>query len=136
MSSTFLPSSLRIHSSIQSVDVYTFLKERKDDEHRSYQNEGFQDLYTVQFEVLKYLSKTPAAIQSDEDVTAAIAALEKYSLTKAEMLMILNLRPTTDVELYQIVEELDDRMDADRRQQLLEEVDKILPALPVADGGN
>jgi hypothetical protein len=52
--------------------------------------------------------------------------MEPYKLTRAERLMILNSRPTSDVELYLMIEELDGRLDEKARERLLEDIQRTL----------
>jgi len=55
--------------------------------------------------------------------------LATYELTKAEKLQVVNLAPTLPVELYVIVEELEDRL-GDRMQDILSDVKSSLTPSP------
>jgi hypothetical protein len=105
---------------LTNYEVYSFLKERKDEEHRPWGGEDFQNLLTVQFEViiicayavnkslitkindqvLKHLSKSPCTVQNEESISKFMEEVAAYNLTKAETLMIINSRPASLVELY------------------------------------
>jgi len=73
--------------------------------------EASENLRTVQVEAISYLSGSylPNISQKEEGITKLVKDLAPYDLTKAEKLQIVNLAPTLPVELYVIVEELEDR---------------------------
>lgn len=60
------------------------------------------NLTTVQFEVKKYLSDKPSTVQTPAIASAFLSELSALSLTKAERLQIMNLRPTRLVELHAV----------------------------------
>ncbi|EJD50956.1 hypothetical protein AURDEDRAFT_27602, partial [Auricularia subglabra TFB-10046 SS5] len=61
---------------------------------------------------IQYLSAPfqPTGRQSAEGTRALLGALRSYDLTKGEKLQIVNLAPTEPVELYVVVEELEERL--------------------------
>ena len=87
---------------------------------------GDQNLSTITYETLKYLNDTPSAIQTEESIQSVTKSLAPYKLTKAEKLQLINLRPTTDVELSLIIEENEERLS----DQQIEEVLEIVSRLP------
>ncbi|KAF9040380.1 hypothetical protein BDZ89DRAFT_1128988 [Hymenopellis radicata] len=74
--------------------------------------EIIQNLRTVEVEAIKYLSADYQVVnsQTEESVSKLVKTLSGYDLTKAEKLQIVNLAPKSLVELYAIVEELEDRL--------------------------
>ncbi|KAJ7196573.1 RNA polymerase Rpb4-domain-containing protein [Mycena pura] len=97
--------------------------------------DAHENLRTVCFEAIQYLSSEfqPTAAQTPEAITQLVKSLEPYGLTKAEKLQIVNLAPRNHVELYVIVEELEDRL-AERMGEVISGVEASLvldPALPV-----
>ncbi|KAI0671150.1 HRDC-like protein [Trametes maxima] len=70
-----------------------------------------ENLRTVSVEAIQYLSADyqPTAAQSEEGIATLTRTLGQWDLTKTEKLQIVNLAPTEPVELYVIVEELEDR---------------------------
>nr|CAG4649625.1 EOG090X0BWU [Scapholeberis mucronata]SVE93838.1 EOG090X0BWU [Scapholeberis mucronata] len=66
-------------------------------------------LATITYETVKYLENSPSSIQSQEDIAKFLKEIHKFNLTKEEKLMLLNLRPTTAVEIN-----LDEERDANR----------------------
>ncbi|KAF9568751.1 hypothetical protein CPC08DRAFT_746170 [Agrocybe pediades] len=83
--------------------------------------EASENLRTIEVEAISYLSADylPTSTQTEESITNLVKKLEPFSLTKAEKLQIVNLAPTMPVELYVIVEELEDRF-GDRMNDILE----------------
>jgi DNA-directed RNA polymerase subunit F len=100
--------------------------------------EVLQNLRTVEVEAISYLAADyqPTASQTPEGITKLVKDLAPYGLTKAEKLQIVNLAPTEPVELYVIVEELEDRM-SDNMEDILNLVSSSLqPSEAVASGNN
>jgi hypothetical protein len=52
------------------------------------------------WQVLGYISTTQAAMEDQQGVVQFMAQVQRYSLTKAEVLQIINHCPTTEVELH------------------------------------
>ncbi|PBK76678.1 hypothetical protein ARMSODRAFT_238649 [Armillaria solidipes] len=73
--------------------------------------EVIHNLRTIEVEAIQYLSAEyqPTKSQTEQGITRLVKDLDKYALTKAEKLQVVNLAPTLPVELY-IVEELEDRL--------------------------
>ncbi|KAF9072697.1 RNA polymerase Rpb4-domain-containing protein [Rhodocollybia butyracea] len=71
-----------------------------------------ENVRTIQFEAIQHLSADyqPTRRQTETGITKLVKDLANYDLTKAEKLQIVNLAPTRPVELYVIVEELEDRV--------------------------
>ncbi|KAI9348800.1 HRDC-like protein [Zopfochytrium polystomum] len=110
---------------ISNAEVHAFLIQKKDED--NLYGEGFENLQTVKYEVLNYLSRTPASVQSERHIREFMAAMEPFGLTKGEKLNILNLRPGTEVDLFLIIEELASRLDTETREKLLMEIERTLP---------
>lgn len=91
-----------------------------------------ENLRTVSFEAIQHLSAEyqPTAAQTPEAITALVNALKPYDLTKAETLQIVNLAPQNHIELYVIVEELEDRL-AERMEEVIAHVQASLVLDPV-----
>jgi len=69
--------------------------------------------------VRRYLNSTPASTQRREQLEHLLKELEKFSLTKAERLQILNLMPHLLVELYVIVPQIEERFSDEEISNLL-----------------
>uniref|UniRef100_A0A669P5Z6 DNA-directed RNA polymerase III subunit RPC9 n=1 Tax=Phasianus colchicus TaxID=9054 RepID=A0A669P5Z6_PHACC len=79
--------------------LLTDLKQQRKESGKSKQSSGQQNLNTIMYETLKYISKTPCRYQSPETVKEFLVAMKGHKLTKAEKLQLLNHRPVTAVEI-------------------------------------
>ncbi|KAN0087646.1 RNA polymerase Rpb4 domain containing protein [Tylopilus felleus] len=95
----------------------------------THSEEVSENLRTVELETIQHLSAEyqPTSKQSDHGISQLVRDLARLSLTKAEKLQVVNLAPTEPVELYVIVEELEDRL-GDRMDEILGIVSKSLSA--------
>ncbi|OAX40437.1 hypothetical protein K503DRAFT_855357 [Rhizopogon vinicolor AM-OR11-026] len=95
--------------------------------HDTHTEEISENLRTVELEAIQYLSADyqPTLHQSDKSITQLVRGLQPFGLSKSEKLQIVNLAPTEPVELYVIVEELEDRL-GNQMEDLLAVVTKSL----------
>ncbi|BGP32892.1 hypothetical protein JCM10296v2_004677 [Rhodotorula toruloides] len=89
-----------------------------------------QDLHTVTFEALRYLEESvhPMRRQTTASVSKLLDELEELDLTKAERLQLVNLAPTTAVELHVCIEDITERFDEAGQERLLHLVKEHLGA--------
>ncbi|KAJ2558976.1 RNA-binding RNA processing protein rpp1 [Coemansia sp. RSA 1933] len=115
---------------LTNYEVYKVLKEEEELQKATKSSNKIkhpENVTTLKFEALQYLSNSPCTTQSSEQIASAKAQLLEYDLTKAEILQIINLRPKTPVELHLIIEECGERFTMEGLDELLE---IILSALP------
>ncbi|KAH9850190.1 HRDC-like protein [Lenzites betulinus] len=95
--------------------------------HQAPPDDVSENLRTVEVEAIQYLSADyqPTVSQTAESITQLTHKLGQWDLTKAEKLQIVNLAPTEPVELYVIVEELEDRY-GDKMEDILNTVKSSL----------
>jgi DNA-directed RNA polymerase subunit F len=86
-------------------------------------------LNTVTYETLKYLEQTPCIEQNQDIITKFYHEVKKFDLKKSEILQILNLRPTTPVELQLIIEDSETRLTEVQSNELIELIRTQLPPL-------
>ncbi|KAG5646545.1 hypothetical protein DXG03_003313 [Asterophora parasitica] len=93
--------------------------------------EPSENLRTVEIEAIQYLSADylPTTRQTADGISQLVKDLAPYELTKAEKLQVVNLAPALPVELYVIVEELEDRL-GDRMEHILNHVQSGLSDAP------
>jgi len=95
--------------------------------HHTHTEEVSENLRTVELEAIQYLSADyqPTRNQTDAGISQLVRDLASFSLTKAEKLQVVNLAPSEPVELYVIVEELEDRL-GDHMDEILNVVSRSL----------
>ena len=80
---------------------------------------------------MDYLQARPSplaypASYTQKTIRDLFAALQEYDLTKAEFMMIINLRPETVAVLDAVVEELDARFTAQQQTDILLVIAQVL----------
>ncbi|TPX30560.1 hypothetical protein SmJEL517_g05901 [Synchytrium microbalum] len=117
---------------LSDFEVLELLKKTR--AHRNIAPE-FADLNTVETEVLKYLENKPAASQTHEDVDKFMNSpiTSKFELTEAEVLQLLNWRPTSTLELVLYVSDLETRFTAEQQQEMLKLIKELLPPPPAPE---
>jgi len=110
-------------------------KEKDKDKDKDKEKYIPQNLRTIEFELKKYLNNTPVAHHSKEQVEQLLDQLKNYKLTKAEKLCIVNLRPSSQVELHVIIEDCQERFGLEDLQNIINIVTTTLP-VPPSDQNN
>ncbi|TRY76002.1 hypothetical protein DNTS_010904 [Danionella cerebrum] len=120
-------------SNYEVYQLLTDLKEKRKQMGRNKYSAGQENLNTIMYETLKYLSSTPCVRQKPETVTEFLTAMLPHKLTKAEKLQLLNHRPQTAVEIQLLVEESEERLTEEQIDELIQKVADILPGDPQAE---
>ncbi|NXF51979.1 RPC9 polymerase, partial [Oceanites oceanicus] len=66
----------------QVFQLLTDLKQQRKESGKNKQSSGQQNLNTIMYETLKYISKTPCRYQSPETVRDFLVAMKGHKLTK------------------------------------------------------
>ncbi|KAL9981090.1 hypothetical protein ACROYT_G009749 [Oculina patagonica] len=116
---------------LSNYEVYQLLQETenqsKGDKSKKRQKH-LVNLSTICYEARKHLEKTPCKNQSPEIIEEFLKAMQPFNLTRAEKLQLLNLRPTTPVEIQLIIEDSEERLKTD--QEIEELLNVIATKLP------
>lgn len=112
---------------LSNQEVFTLLKDIQSGKGHKKPNYQQQNLATVCYETVKYLEKKPCEFQTPEIVQQFIKRLQPYNLTKAEKLQLLNLRPTSAVEIQLLIEESEERLTEEQTEEILNIVEECLP---------
>ncbi|XP_061818929.1 DNA-directed RNA polymerase III subunit RPC9 [Nerophis lumbriciformis] len=117
-------------SNYEVFKLLTDLKEQRKDGSRSKHSMGHQNLNTIMYETLKYLSQLPCSRQSPEMVKEFLSSMKHQKLTKAEKLQLMNHRPQTAVEMQLMVEESEERLSEEQIEELIQTISELLPGDP------
>mmetsp|Transcript_23765 Transcript_23765/g.60192 ORF Transcript_23765/g.60192 Transcript_23765/m.60192 type:complete len:155 (-) Transcript_23765:172-636(-) len=90
-------------------------------------------LMALRTELMFYLKQSPCADQTEEQIAEFLQRIAGLQLTTAEIMQCINLRPTSLVEIYLIVDECDQRLGSVHCQQLLEAIEECFPQGPDAE---
>ncbi|XP_012523241.1 DNA-directed RNA polymerase III subunit RPC9 [Monomorium pharaonis] len=82
-------------------------------------------LATISYQTIKYLEEMPCKKQNPEKIHEFLKAMESFKLTKAEKLTLLNLCPTTQLEIQLMVEESEERLTDEEVETLLQIVANV-----------
>ena len=105
-------------------EVFDIVTERMSRSTRS--NADSQNRETIERKLIKYMNSRDKCVSSVEAIGNFIEDLKErnISLTKAEIMVMLNHLPTTVVEIHLIVEECVERLDEDDIQYILDSVER------------
>ncbi|KAL3649010.1 hypothetical protein CASFOL_005413 [Castilleja foliolosa] len=82
-----------------------------------------------EYKVFDYLEETPACNQTRDIVNKFVDECKKFDLAKAEILNVINIRPSSAVEVYTIVEECESRLE-EKNDEFIEAITRMLPPHP------
>ncbi|KAJ2745857.1 hypothetical protein GGI20_001803 [Coemansia sp. BCRC 34301] len=123
---------------VSNYEVLMVLRE-EDQRHKKIKPVSYvkypENVNTLKFEALQYLEGTACATQSAEQIDSLKKGLSDCDLTKAEILQIINLRPTKAVELHLIIEECEERFVMEDLEYIIDEIKSALPRADDDDNG-
>ncbi|PIA45045.1 hypothetical protein AQUCO_01700536v1 [Aquilegia coerulea] len=86
-----------------------------------------------EFQVYDYLIQKAACNQTRESVKEFLKRCEKFDLAKAEKLNIIDIRPSSVVEIDPIIEECEKRMRSEVVHELVEMIAQVFPPVQMPD---
>ncbi|EUC63409.1 RNA polymerase Rpb4 [Rhizoctonia solani AG-3 Rhs1AP] len=98
------------------------------------QDEVPRNLRTIEVELISHLKDMYPLMQRQNEtaIRNLTRSLSKFTLTKSEKLQIVNLAPRQLVELYVIVENLEERFSDDELTEILQLVEQSFLIAPVS----
>ncbi|PWA44292.1 HRDC-like protein [Artemisia annua] len=82
-----------------------------------------------EFKVYDYLVQSVARSQTRESITKFVIECKPYKLTKSEIATIINIRPSSVVEIDPLIENLDSRL-GESVEDLVQLVVEVFPPSP------
>ncbi|XP_020295897.1 DNA-directed RNA polymerase III subunit RPC9 [Pseudomyrmex gracilis] len=92
---------------------------------KSYKKKKMNQLATITYQTIKYLEDTPCKKQTPDIINQFLRAMEPFKLTKAEKLALLNICPTTPLEIQLLIEEAEERLTDEEVETVLQIVAKV-----------
>ncbi|PIA31646.1 hypothetical protein AQUCO_04900149v1 [Aquilegia coerulea] len=83
-----------------------------------------------EFQVYDYLIESAACNQTRETINEFVKRCGKFHLAKAEIINIVNTRPSSAVEIDPIIEECETRMGNEEVEELVKLIAEVLPPPP------
>ena len=86
-----------------------------------------------------YLTAAPAPLSQDPlpfrstDIPTLVEKMHGYRLTKGELIMIINLRPSTMAQLWACIEEVEERFTEEKQQEMLDIIAQVLGSFPAGE---
>mmetsp|Transcript_38601 Transcript_38601/g.95736 ORF Transcript_38601/g.95736 Transcript_38601/m.95736 type:complete len:122 (+) Transcript_38601:239-604(+) len=84
------------------------------------------DPFPTELQCYEALRKTAAGLQTKARMQSFLKAVKPIALTAAECLNLMNLKPTSDVEVHLLVEDCEERLADDEVNDLLRIVAELL----------
>lgn len=109
---------------ITNAEVLNILNEKRNASKNTTNDVQMQNKEYVEIKTIKYISgiaTSEVSLEKMEDCIAGIKEMQ-LGLTEAEVLQILNLGPTTEVEFCAIIEESGERLTDEQMGELIEYV--------------
>lgn len=101
-------------SNYEVLDILQGAKSNK--QHRKPHNQ----LATITYQTIRYLEDTPCKKHTPATITGFLKAVEAFKLTKCEKLTLLNLCPTTALEIQLVIEDSEERLSEEEVSSLLQ----------------
>ncbi|KAI1867139.1 uncharacterized protein JN550_007191 [Neoarthrinium moseri] len=123
---------------LTNFEVYQFLN-RQAKEYQEQKRRGPGNLETLRRELLQYFESKPSPLSqepctyNEQSISRLLERLRPYEITKGEMIMIVNLRPTNPVALNTVIEDMEDRFDQSQQEDISAGIAEVLGEFPEED---
>lgn len=123
------------HAMLSNFEVLGLLKDIQSGNGQKKPNKFQTNLATITYETIKSLEDRPCAHHTAAGLTAAMKALGPYGLTAAEKLQLINLCPSSAVEIQLIVEESEERLTEAQIEEILDLLATHIPGPQAEEEG-
>ncbi|CEJ79887.1 hypothetical protein VHEMI00102 [[Torrubiella] hemipterigena] len=116
---------------LSNYEVYQHLVDQRD-QYKKIKRRGPPNLETVVSELLQYMRSKPNPLSQKpitynaECVSSLVQQLRPYDLSKGEVVMILNLRPSSVVALNTVLEDMSDRYTEEQQEEMVQIILEVL----------
>ena len=88
---------------------------------RQPKSDNAANVHLIGSQIAEYVESEERPPQSREQIADFLDAVAQlpFELTRVETLMLIDMRPSTIIEIHLIVEECEERLDRDQRRELL-----------------
>ncbi|KAI1498057.1 RNA polymerase III, subunit C17 [Biscogniauxia marginata] len=120
---------------LTNLEVYKFLNDQAKQYHDQ-KRRGPGNLETIRKELLQYFDSPPNPLSQKplpydtSSIPELIQRLRPYGMSKGELAMIINMRPTSVANLNAVVEDMEERFGEDQQQEIVDIVIEILGQFP------
>ncbi|KAK6081355.1 RNA polymerase III subunit C17 [Seiridium cupressi] len=124
---------------LTNVEVYQFLQKQAK-EYQEQKRRGPGNLETLRRELLQYFETSPGPLSQkpspydEQSISRLLERLRSYEITKGEMIMILNLRPTNPVALNTVIEDMEARFGQEQQEDISAGIAEVLGQFPEEEG--
>ncbi|KAM0665151.1 hypothetical protein MY8738_002409 [Beauveria namnaoensis] len=116
---------------LPNYEVYQHVAAQKD-QYKKTKRRGPPNMETVARELLQYLRTAPSPLSqtpityTPSCIKTLIERLQPFELSKGEVVMILNLRPSSVAALNTVIEDMGERYTEDEQEQLVTIISEVL----------
>ncbi|KAH8677296.1 RNA polymerase Rpb4-domain-containing protein [Xylariales sp. PMI_506] len=120
---------------LSNLEVYQFLNKQAK-EYQEQKRRGPGNLETLRRELLQYFETKPGPLSQkpctydETSISRLLERLRGYEITKGEMIMILNLRPTAASSLNTVIEDMETRFTEEQQEDILNGIIEVLGSFP------
>ncbi|TDZ74642.1 DNA-directed RNA polymerase III subunit RPC9 [Colletotrichum sidae] len=124
---------------LTNYEVYQFLNERKLGQ-KSQKKRGDRrapgNLETLAKELMQYFRSPPSPLSQNpityrpDSIARLLERLRPYDLAKAEVVMMINLRPASVAALNTVIEDMTERFDETQQEEIVNVIAEVLGAFP------
>ncbi|KAI0013188.1 HRDC-like protein [Xylariaceae sp. FL0662B] len=123
------------NAALTNVEVYEFLSNQAKEYHNQ-KRRGPANLETLRKEVLQYFESPPGPLSQkplpydSSSISVLVKRLHPYNISKGELIMLLNMRPTSIPTLNSVIEDMELRFDEEKQLEIINIIIEVLGQFP------